>query len=195
MKTEDRPSRESASLFLQIADDLPAVLTVGTVADVNPIHAALVVLPDELVKGQVVLYIVEPRLALALVAFDVNVCRLALQVLRVAHAAYRRIEGNGAECAADADRLRNSIAQWLQYMVYQRAEAAHLLRVRSVLYSLGFRRRAGGQFLQREVLTDYCHGHRLLSVSVVLVTAYLYMHVALGDMQLHACHEGTETEG
>ena len=53
-------------LFLQeIVDDLPAVAPVGCwdVADVNPIGAAAVVLPDELVKLEVLADVVKPLAA------------------------------------------------------------------------------------------------------------------------------------
>ena len=53
------------NLFLQqIIDDLPAVLAVGTIGDVDPIGASLAMLPDELVELAVRLDPFEPPLAL-----------------------------------------------------------------------------------------------------------------------------------
>ena len=75
-------------LLLQIVvDGLLAVLTVGSVADMHPIRAFRIVLPDELVELTMRLDPCEPLLALLNVTTDAEVCRLALQVLRVANTA------------------------------------------------------------------------------------------------------------
>ena len=74
------------ALFLQqIVDHVLAVAPeVGEdKADMHPVGAALVVLPDELVERQVVFDIVEYPLAKLHVAIDTDVNGLSLQVLRV----------------------------------------------------------------------------------------------------------------
>jgi len=51
-------------LFQKVVDDLSAVLAVGTIADMHPVGALRIVLPDELVEVAVVHDPREPPLAL-----------------------------------------------------------------------------------------------------------------------------------
>ena len=74
-------------LFLQqIVDDLLSISSVGAVGDVYPIVSFRIVLPDELVEVAMRLDPLEPPFAFLHVAVDAEVCRLAILVLRVAHA-------------------------------------------------------------------------------------------------------------
>ena len=155
MKTEARHGRNILS-FQQVVDDLLAVLSVGTVADMHPIDACLIVLPNQLVKLAMALDPFKPLLALCLVTIYTEVCCLAFQVLTVIRTAYRRIEGHRAEAAADAYSFTHCRAQGLQDIVHQCTEVAHLLCIRHIAYALGRCRTAGSQLLQREVLTDLC---------------------------------------
>ena len=75
-------------LFLQkIVDDLLTVTTVGSIADMYPIVALAVMLPDQLVEVAMALDPLEPPFAFLHVAVDAEVCRLAILVLRVSNTA------------------------------------------------------------------------------------------------------------
>ena len=120
-------------LFLQqVADDLSAVLAVGTVRDVHPVRASRVMLHDELVEVAVVHDPRHPLATLLDVAVDVDVCRLALDVLRVADTAHRLVQTRTAVAAADVHGFVGPVPQWLQYVVNQSAHRTHLVNTWSV---------------------------------------------------------------
>lgn len=76
-------------LFLQkIVDDLLAIPSVGSIADMHPVGALRVMLPNQLVEVAMALNPLEPPLTFLHVAVDAEVCRLALHVLRVAHTSH-----------------------------------------------------------------------------------------------------------
>ena len=99
------------------------------IADVDPVGAAGVVLPDELVKGQMVADVGEPFLAFLQVSVDAEVCCLTFHVLRVVHAAHLCVELPATEAAADLDGLVHSHAQGFQDIGGQIHQVDNLLRV------------------------------------------------------------------
>ena len=99
----------SRRLFLQqILDHLSAVPPEvwKDERDMYPVRAGLGILfPNELVKGQVILDILEPLAALLQVAVDAEVYGLPFQVLRIAHAANGLVQSLTAEAATYLDGL------------------------------------------------------------------------------------------
>ena len=98
------------------------------IADVHPPGAGLgVVLPYQLVEGQVVADIVKPLAALLQVATDAKVGGLALHVLAVVNAAHGLVERLAAESGAYRDGFAHRHAQGFQYVFGQIGEVYLLL--------------------------------------------------------------------
>ena len=105
------------SFLQESVDDIPAVLAEvwEDKRDMHPTAPGLwILLPDELVERQMVLYILKPLAALLDVSVDAEVCRLAFQVLGVVHAANGFIEFLTAETAAYLDGFVHSHTKWFQ---------------------------------------------------------------------------------
>ena len=132
-----------APLFLlQIVDDLSAVRTEVGIDErhMHPVDAALVMLPDELVEWQVVADILEYLSAKRHVALNVDVCRLALQVLGVIHSTNGFVQLLAAVAAADTDGFAHRHSQRLQYEGAEIDEVDHLLSAWFIVYSETLRR-------------------------------------------------------
>lgn len=82
----------SLCTFQKVLDNLPPIALLA-VADVHPMHALLVVLPDKLIKVEIALDVVEYTLALRYVATDVDVRCLACHVLRIADTSDCPVQG------------------------------------------------------------------------------------------------------
>ena len=95
-------------LFLQeIIDRLFSVSPVGCwdIRYMNPIGAALIVLPNQLIKLEVGLDVVKPLAAFRQVSVDADVCRLTFRVLRVRDSSDGSVQPITAKSAADLDGL------------------------------------------------------------------------------------------
>ena len=99
------------------------------IRDMDPVGAAGVVLPDELVEGQMVLDVVEPFLAFLQVPVDAEVCSLAFHVLRVVHAAHLGVEFPATEAAADLDGFVHCHAQRFEHVGRKIHQVDNLLHV------------------------------------------------------------------
>ena len=143
---------------------MPAVLSVGAEADVHPVGAFAVMLPDELVEVAVLHDPRHPLAALLDVAVYAEVCRLALDVLRVRDATHGLVQLWATVARAYLDCLAHSVAQGLQHVMHQGAQIAHLVNARSVDDVLLLGGCAGGQLVHREILPASC---RHLSFSAV----------------------------
>ena len=151
--------KKKMNLFLQkIVDDLLTVPSVGTIADMHPVGAFRIMLPDELVEVAMAFDPLEPPFTLRHVAVDAEVCRLAAHVLTVAHASHGLIECQRAEAAANLDGLSHRLAEWLQHLMNEGAQIHHIGLTGIVADALGIGRCTRCQFLQRKILTNIrCH--------------------------------------
>ena len=132
-----------APLFLlQVVDDLSAVRTEVGIDErhMHPVGAAFVVLPDELVEGQVVADILEYLSAKRHVALNVDVCRLTLQVLGVIDSTNGLVQLLAAIAAADLDRLAHRHAERFEHESTQIDEVDHLLDAWFIIYTETLRR-------------------------------------------------------
>ena len=151
--------KKKMNLFLQkIVDDLLTVPSVGTIADMHPVGAFRVMLPDQLVEIAMALDPIKPPFAFGHVPVDAEVCRLAAHVLTVAHASHGLIECQRAEAAANLDGLSHRLAEWLQHLMNEGAQIHHIGLTGIVADALGLGRVAGTKLLEREILTYIrCH--------------------------------------
>ena len=151
--------KKKMNLFLQeIIDDMLSIPSVGTIADMHPVGAFRVMLPDQLVEIAMALDPIKPPFAFVHVAVDAEVCRLAAHVLTVAHASHGLIECQRAEAAANLDGLSHRLAEWLQHLMNEGAQIHHIGLTGIVADALGLGRVAGTKLLEREILTDIrCH--------------------------------------
>ena len=103
-------------------EDLIPVLTgVGLAGNVDPMCAPAVVLPDQLVEGGVVDQPAEPRAPLG-GGGQVQVGRLATQVLALRCAPYRSVEGRAAIATADHDRFPGIGTERFEHHLAERFE-------------------------------------------------------------------------
>ena len=125
------------TLFLQkIINRLPTVAAeVGMhEGDVYPVRAVAGVLPDELIKVQVGLDVIEPPLALLHVATDAEVCRLPSHVLRVRDTTDGTVELFAAEAAGYGYRFVHRLAERFEHITGQIDQRDDLLHRRLVVY-------------------------------------------------------------
>ena len=160
--------------------------------DMHPVGALVVVLPYQLVEGQVLLDVVEPPLPLLNVTVYAEVGGLALHVLRVIDTAHRFVQLLTAESAAYLDGLVHRLPQRFQDVCAQIHQVDHLLHVGFVVDTFRLRCRAGVHFLNGEV-HSYRGPHKPLVVVVVL--ANFNVCVTFRDMKFHSCHDGLEAKG
>ena len=182
------------SLFFQeIVNHLVAVLAeVGEYErDMHPVGTLVIMLPYQLVEGQVLLDVVEPPLPLLNVTVDAEVGCLALHVLRVIDTAHHFVQLLTAESAAYLDGLVHRHPQRFQDVGTQIDQVDHLLHVGFVVDTFRLRCRAGVHFLNGKV-HSYGGPHKPLVVVVVLT--YFYVGVTFGDMKFHASHDGLEAK-
>ena len=103
-------------------EDLIPVLTgVGLAGNVDPMCAPAVVLPDQLVEGGVVDQPAKPRAPLG-DGGQVQVGRLATQVLALRRAPYRPVEGRAAIATADHDRFPGIGTERFEHHLAERFE-------------------------------------------------------------------------
>ena len=134
------------SLFLQqIVDDILAVAPEVREyeGDMHPVGAALVVLPDELVEGQVVFDIVKNPLAKLHVAIDTDVNGLTLQVLRIIDSAHGFVQLLTAITTTDLDRSIHCHAQGFEHVGSEIHEVDHFLHAGGVVDAKAFGSLAG----------------------------------------------------
>ena len=94
----------------------------------HPARARLrVLLPNQLIKRQIVADVIKPLAALLYVAVDAEVRGLAFQMLRVIHTANGFVESLAAEAAANLDRLIHGYSERFEYIGAQIDEVNHLL--------------------------------------------------------------------
>ena len=182
------------SLFFQeIVNHLVAVLAEvrEDERDMHPVGALVIMLPYQLVEGQVLLDVVEPPLPLLNVTVNAQVCCLALHVLRVIDTAHHFVQLLTAESAAYLDGLVHRHPQRLQDVGAQIHQVDHLLHVGFVVDTFRLRCRAGVHFLNGKV-HSYGGPHKPLVVVVVLT--YFDVGVTFGDMKFHASHDGLEAK-
>jgi len=122
----------------------------------HPVGAFDVVLPDELVKFQMVADVGKPPRSLGEVVVYAEVGGLAVHVLAVAHAAYGIIQFRASVAAPDLYFTAPPLAQWLQYGHTQSREVDDGLPVGFVIYAPRPRCRAGRELFQCEML---CYLH------------------------------------
>ena len=119
-------------------------------------------LPDELVELAVGANPFKPPLALLDVAVDAEVSGLTREVLAVAYTAYGTVQLRTTVARANLDGFAHRVAQWLQYVVNQCAQGAHLVNARGIDYAQLLSGCGVAQLFQREVLTNSGrHDHRL----------------------------------
>ena len=182
------------SLFFQeIVNHLVAVLAEirEDERDMHPVGALVIMLPYQLVEGQVLLDVVEPPLPLLNVTVDAEVGCLALHVLRVIDTAHHFVQLLTAESAAYLDGLVHRHPQRLQDVGAQIHQVDHLLHVGFVVDTFRLRCRAGVHLFDCEV-HSYRGPHKPLVVVVVLT--YFDVGVTFGDMKFHASHDGLEAK-
>jgi hypothetical protein len=128
---------------------VPALSVEG---DMHPVSAFDVVLPDELIKIQMVADVGKPPSSLGEVVVYAEVGGLAVHVLAVAHAAYGIIQLYASVAAPDLYFTTPPLAQWFQHGYTQSSEVDDGLLVGFVLYASRPRCRAGGEFFKCEML-------------------------------------------
>ena len=119
--------------------------------DVYPVGAVLTMFPDELVKVQMRLDVVEPPLALLHVATDAEVCGLPSHVLRVRHTADGTVELFTAEAAGYGYRLIHCLAERFKDVTGQIDQRNDLLHRRLVVYPSRLGRSRCAELFEREM--------------------------------------------
>lgn len=102
-------------------DPIPILTGIGLAGDVDPTGALRVVLPNQLVEGGVVDQPAKPRAPLG-DGGQMQVGRLATQVLALRRTPNRLVEGWAAIATADHDRLAGESPQRFEHHLAERFE-------------------------------------------------------------------------
>ena len=125
--------------------------------DVHPAGAGLwILLPYQLVEGQVVLDIVEPTSSFFYVAVDAEVSGLSLQVLGVIDTANNFVQCLTAKAGANLDGLVHGDPQRFQHVDTEINEVYHLLHAGFVVDTFRLRSLRGIHFFNCKVHGDWC---------------------------------------
>ena len=183
-------------LFLQqVRDHLAAVFAEVREhkADMHPIGARRVVLPNQLIELEMVFDVIEYPFSECHIAVDTDVCGLTLQVLRVAHTSHGCIQFLTPVAAADLDWSVHRHAQRLQHVGREVHEVDHFLRGWFVVNAVRLGIVAGIEFFYCEVHGD--GGVHLINCFRVLCRIAFAALVALClRVFLSQCAEGRRQE-
>lgn len=175
-------------LLLLLFKSINHFVAVGTKVGVNIRHmhppgAGLrVVLPYQLVEGQVIADVIKPLAAFLQVATDAKVGGLALHMLTVVNAAHGLVECLAAESGAYRDGFFHGHAQGFQYVFGQIGEINLLLRRWLVINAQLGGRLAAVKFLEGKVLCNwYVH------ISLFFVNGFYFVFFSFLALRcLHA---------